>query len=169
MSFNLRPLTAADIPALQQVYDACPGVFARLLGQPAAPNQAASDFQQAQKTPGRFQFGISVEGKLVGLVDCKLDSDRAGVAHLGLLLLAPPYDDPEIAALALRILTTWLTGAFGVRRLEADVLAHDPGAIRFWTGEGFTFTGEQYRRHLPGYAPRFLVLAKDLLPPQGTP
>ena len=125
--------------------------------------------QQAQETPGRFQFGIVADSKLIGLIDSKLDDNREGVAHVGLLLLAPPYDDPQIAGLALRILTSWLTGAFGVQRLETDVLAHDPGAIRFWTGEGYTFTGEQYRRDLPGYAPRFLVLAKDLLPPPATP
>jgi hypothetical protein len=60
MSFSLRPLTAADIPALQQVYDACPETFTGLLDQPAAPDQAANDFQQAQEAPNRLQFGIRV-------------------------------------------------------------------------------------------------------------
>jgi RimJ/RimL family protein N-acetyltransferase len=169
MDFALRPLTAADIPALQRVYDVCSSAFERRLGRIAAPDQAASDYGQAQTTPGRFQFGTQLDGEMIGLVDCKLDDNREGVAHLGLVLLTPPYDDPEIASLSLRVLTTWLAGSFAVHRLETDVLAHDPEVIRFWTGEGFTFTGEQYRRELPDYAPRLLVMAKDLLPPQVTP
>jgi len=164
MDFSLQPLTVDDIPALQRVYDACATAFTLLLGRPAGPEQAAADFQQAQEMPGRFQFGVRTDGEMVGLVDCKLDDDREGVARVGLLLLALPYDDPAIASLVLRILVSWLNGTFGVNRLETDVLAHDPTAIRFWTSEGFTFTGEQYRRDLPGYAPRLLVMAKDLPP-----
>jgi hypothetical protein len=58
MSFSLRPHTAADMSALQQVYDACPETFTGLIDQSAAPDQAANDFQQAQETPTRLQFGI---------------------------------------------------------------------------------------------------------------
>ena len=169
MDFGLRPLAPADIPSLQRVYDACPSAFLRRLGRVAAPEQAASDYGQAQATPGRFQFGIQLDGELIGLVDCKLDDSREGVAHLGLLLLIPSFDDPKIASLSLRILTSWLADSFAVHRVETDVLAHDSETIRYWAGEGFAFTGEQTRRDLPGYAPRLLVMAKDLLPPQAAP
>ena len=86
-------------------------------------------------------------------------------AHIGLILTAPPYDDPEISHLALRILTRWLISSFGVHRLETSVPAHLAAVIGFWESAGFAFTGEQFRRDLPGYFPRLLVLAKDLPPP----
>ena len=98
---------------------------------------------------------------LIGFINCKLNADIPDGAHLGLLLLASPYDDPTIASSILRILTRWLMG-LGIVRLETGAPAHDAAAIRFWLGQGFRFTGEQYRHELPGYAPRFLVLALPL-------
>ncbi len=164
MDFELRPLTDADIPALQRVYDALPGAFQLLIGRPAPPDQAARDFMQAIGTPGRYQFGILIRGEMCGVVDCKLDDDVEGQAHIGMLLLAPPYNDPEIAGLALRVLSRWLAAAFGVRRLETGAVAHAPAGIAFWRSQGFEFTGEQYRRDLGGYHPRFLILAKEITP-----
>ncbi len=164
MDFELRPLSDADVPALQRVYDATPETFRLLIGRPAPADQAARDFKQAAATPGRFQFGIFIRDEMQGVVDCKLDDDLEGQAHIGLLLLAPPYDRPEIAGLALRVLGRWLASAFGVRRLETGAVAHDPAGIAFWRNQGFEFTGEQYRRDLGGYHPRFLILAKDIAP-----
>ncbi len=167
MTFTLRLLTDADLDALQGVYDACPANFQRLLGRPAPPDQAARDFVQALSAPGRFQFGIFVgaepEGnRLVGVLDCKLDDETPGLAHAGLLLLAPPYDDPDIRGLALRMVERWLAGAYGVTRVETGVPAHDATELAFWQAQGYAFTGGQYRRDLPGYSPRLLVLAKPI-------
>jgi hypothetical protein len=162
MDFTLRVLTDEDVGDLQAVYDACPVAFTTMLGAPAGPEQAARDFVQAIATPGRYQFGILVDKALVGVVDCKLDDDTAGCGHIGMLLLAPPYDDPEIRGLALRILERWLAQAYGVTRLETSVPAHEPAEIAWWQAQGFAFTGEQYRRDLPGYSPRLLVMGKDL-------
>ena len=83
-------------------------------------------------------------------------------AHIGLILLSPPYDDPAVLSLAVRVLERWLAGEYGVRRVEVAALAHAPADIAFWEREGYAFTGAEFRRYLPGYAPRFLVMAKDL-------
>ncbi len=167
MTLTLRLLTDTDLDALQAIYDACPTDFQRLIGRPAPPDQAARDFVQALGTPGRFQFGVIVgaepeTARLIGMVDCKLDDETPGLAHAGLLLLAPPYDDPDIRGLTLRMVERWLAGAYGVNRIEASVPAHDPPELAFWQAQGYAFTGEQYRRDLPGYAPRLLVLAKAI-------
>jgi len=167
MTLTLRLLTDADLDALQAVYDACPAHFRRLIGRPAPPDQAARDFVQALGTPGRFQFGIFVapgspDDRLIGMFDCKLDDETRGLAHAGLLLLAPPYDDPAIRGLALRMVERWLAGTYGVTRIETSVPAHDPPELAFWQVQGYAFTGEQFRRDLPGYAPRLLVLAKAI-------
>jgi len=158
MNLALRPLTPSDAPILQRLYDACPAAFTSLLGRPALPDLAANDLTQAQAAPGRTQLGVFLDEDLIGFIDCKLDADIPDRVHLGLLLLAAPYDDPTIASPILRILTRWLMG-LSIAQLETGVPAHDAAAIRFWLGQGFRFTGEQYRRELPGYAPRFLVMA----------
>jgi Acetyltransferase (GNAT) family len=166
MAVSLRPLTPPDAPILQRLYDACPAAFTSLLGRPAPPDLAANDLTQALATPGRTQLGVFSDEDLIGFIDCKLDADIPDRAHLGLLLLASPYDDPAIASPILRILTRWLIG-LGIARLETGVPAHDATAIRFWLGQSFSFTGEQYRRELPGYAPRFLVMALPLTDDDG--
>jgi hypothetical protein len=162
MSFELRLLTDTDVPALQAVYDARPDAFTRLIGRRALPDQAAADFVQALSEPGRYQFGISIEDELAGVADLRLDPEIEGAAHIGLLLLAPPYNDADITALVLRILERWLAQAYAVSRLETGVPAQDVAELAFWQQQGYAFTGGQYRRDLPGYAPRFLVLAKTL-------
>jgi hypothetical protein len=158
MAVGLRPLTPADAPILQHLYDAHPAAFTALIGRRAPPDLAENDLTQAQTAPGRTQLGVFLDEDLIGCIDCKLDTGMPDRAHLGLLLLASPYDDPTIASSILRILTRWLIG-LGVTHLETGVPAHDAAAIRFWLGQGFRFTGEQYRRELSGYAPRFLVMA----------
>ena len=124
--------------------------------RPARPGRKRSESSAGYA--GRAQLGVFLDEELIGFIDCKLDADMPDRAHLGLLLLASPYDDPTIASSILRILTRWLMG-LGITQLETGVPAHDAAAIRFWLGQGFRFTGEQYRRELAGYAPRFLVMA----------
>ena len=81
---------------------------------------------------------------------------------IGLILLTPPYDDLAILGLAVRVLERWLASEYAVRRIEAGALAHLPSDIAFWESQGYALTGAQYRRELPGYAPRYLVVAKEL-------
>lgn len=169
MTFTLRLLSDADVPGLQAVYDARPADFRRLIGRPAPPDQAARDFVQALNTRGRFQFGVfsgdaPAGERLIGTLDCKLDDGTPGLAHIGLLLLVPPYDDPDIRGLALRMVERWLAGAYQVMHIEVGVPAHDPAEPAFWQAEGYAFTGAQYRRELPDYSPRFLVMRKTLPP-----
>jgi hypothetical protein len=162
LEFSLRLLTEADVPALQRVYDRAQTAFTQHFGAPAGPEQAALDFVQALYEPGRYQFGIYADGELIGLADCKLDAEVEGQAHLGRLVLAEPYNQAALGALALRILFRWLTASFAVRRLATSVPAHVPADIAFWQEQGFNFTGEQYRREIGGFAPRFLIMEKDL-------
>ncbi len=165
MTFTLRLLADADIPALQRLYDRAPELFVRLLGAPAAPDQAIRDFLDALKSPGRFQFAIEFRAELVGMADCKLDDEEEGVAHIGMVLLDEPYRDPDILALVVRVLERWLVTEYGVRRIEVGAPASAAAEIAFWQGQGYEFTGNQYRRELPGRAPRFLSMAKEIKPP----
>jgi hypothetical protein len=162
MPFELRLLGDSDLPALQRVYDASPEIFQQLIGRAADPELAARDFLDALRTPGRFQFGVFFDDDLIGAVDCKLDEAEEGLAHIGMLLLIAPFDDPNIRGLALRILERWLVAQFGAMRVETDVVSHAAVEIGFWLSQGYDYTGGQHRRDLPGYAPRFLVLGKNL-------
>ncbi len=165
--FNLRLVADSDLPAMQRLYDASPAVFQRIFGAPAAPDQAARDFVDALKSPGRFQFAVmfganGAADDLIGLADCKLDDEEEGLAHIGMILLEPRFDDPDIMALVVRVLERWLSTEYGAKRVEVGTPAAAHDEIAFWQAQGYEFTGVQYRRELPGRAPRFLVLAKEI-------
>lgn len=162
MDFSLRPLEVRDAPSLQQLYEAAPEAFRRLLGRQVAAGQAERDILQAGATPGRYQFGAMLDGRLIGMIDLKLSAESAGQADIGLFLFPDLRAGEELAALALEVLTRWLQSALGVCRIGAGVPASDAEQLAFWQGQGFAFTGESYRRELGHYAPRFLVLARDL-------
>lgn len=162
MNFRLRLLADSDIPELQRIYDASPEAFRTLFGAPALPDQAARDFVDALRSPGRFQFGAEFGVDLIGIADCKLDDEEEGLAHIGLILLAPAYDDPAILGLVVRVLERWLLDEYMVHRIEVGVLASAANEIAFWQSQGYEFTGAQYRREVAGRAPRFLVMAKGI-------
>jgi K+-transporting ATPase ATPase B chain len=48
------------------------------------------DLADAAVTRGRYQFGAMIDGRLAGVIDCKLAEDEPGLASIGLLLLAAP-------------------------------------------------------------------------------
>jgi RimJ/RimL family protein N-acetyltransferase len=100
---------------------------------------------------------------LIGVIDCKLSDDEEGLAFIGLLLMAERYADQSVAALALRMLERWLSRSYNVRRIETSVPAHNRTALRFWSDQGFSFTGEQHRRELGERSPRFLHMARDVI------
>lgn len=162
MDFRLRLLTDADLPDVQRLYDARPDVFRRMTGAPAGPDQAIRDFLDALRFPNRFQFAVMLDETLIGLADCQLDEETEGLAQIGMVLLSPDSDDPQVAGLVVRMLERWLAGEFGATRVEAAVAAHAAADIAFWQGQGYDFTGSGFRRDLADYHPRFLLLAKDL-------
>lgn len=163
---TLRVLTEDDAPELQRLYEGSPDALSRLMGGPATAGQAAGDLAVVRDTSGRFEFGAYLDGRLVGLLDCKVARDVPGQAAIGLLLVADDEASPELAALILRIVTRWLMSNYAVSRLETGVPAQDPAQIMFWQAQGFVLTGQQYRRDFNHYHPRFLVLARDLVAPR---
>ena len=147
MAVSLRSLTQSDASILQRLYDVCPAAFTSLRPpRPARPGRNRSDPGAGHS--GAHPVGVFLDQDLIGFIDCKLNADIPDGAHLGLLLLASPYDDPTIASSILRILTRWLMG-LGIVRLETCVPAHDAAAIRFWLGQGFRFTANSIAASLP--------------------
>lgn len=164
MDFRLRLVIDSDLPDVQRLYDARPDVFRRLLGRPAEPDQAVGDFLDALRFPNRFQFAVMLDETLLGLADCQLDDETEGLAHIGMVLLAPEVDHPEVAGLVVRVIERWLARDFGATRVETAVVAQAAEEIAFWQGQGYDFTGSGFRRDLGEYRPRFLQLFKDLAP-----
>ncbi len=178
---SLAPLNAADhTQALQQVYRATPRYW-RLYDLDAAPDgQAARDLHEATETPGRYLLGIirrieaqnagdamaggapQPRGELIGMTDFRLHWPQAGMAYLGLMLVAEPWQRQGVGAQAWRLLAPWLVQTAGIETARLGVEQFNLGALLFFQALGFALTGAGRRVDAGGKPVRLLEMEQAL-------
>ncbi|QLQ06380.1 MAG: hypothetical protein HZY76_10220 [Anaerolineae bacterium] len=89
---TLRPLTAADVPAVQALYTATPGWFGLIAGAPAPAELAAHEYGELCGQPGRTWLGLYIPGPagaptLNGLLDLRLAYPQTDWVTIGRLLV----------------------------------------------------------------------------------
>jgi RimJ/RimL family protein N-acetyltransferase len=169
---SLLPLDAEyHAAALQAVYTATPGYWQMygLAGPP--PDQAQQDLTASNETPGRYLVGIVkrmdehdvAEGaELIGLVDFRLDWPDEGVATVGMLMVAQPYQRQGVGAQAWSLLAPWLTASAHMRKARLSIEQFNIGALKFWEALGFVLTGESDRVRSGDQFVRLLYLENTL-------
>lgn len=177
---SLAPLTAHDhTEALQQVYRATPHYW-RLYALPAAPvGQAGRDLQEAAQTPGRYVLGIinrvdpkdaAAGGELIafsapkaiGMADFRLHWPQQGMAYIGTILVAEPYQRQGVGTQAWRLLAPWLAEAAGIETARLGVEQFNSGALLFFQTVGFTLTGASRRIGVGSKWVRLLYMEQPL-------
>ena len=139
---TLRPLSAADAPALQAVYAAAADYFLRA---GSALPQAAAELQQAAGEEGRFLLGIYLSGEMIGLLDLRLAYPEPYDVSVGLILLAEGQRRRGLGSWALRILEAWLHRDTPTEAVIVAVPAQDHVAQAFMMANGYAFTGQSTR------------------------
>lgn len=169
---SLLPLDAEfHTPALQAVYAATPAywVIHGLDGPP--PEQAQQDLKTSNETPGRYLVGIvkridendvAAGAELIGLVDFRLHWPDEGVATIGMLMVATPYQRQGIGAQAWSLLAPWLAASGQMHKARLGIEQFNIGALRFWQEMGFVLTGESDRVRNGDQFVRILYLEKIL-------
>lgn len=158
----LVPLRVADVPRLQQVYEACADYF-QLVGRTSTPAHMAERVMlEVETTPGRHVMGITLNDELIGLLDFRLRYPAPDVAQLGLILIVPGERNRGYGTLAMDIWETWLDVQTPIARVRAAVVAHNRGAQRFFLRRQYHLTGETYRMPVGRAQPRVLVMEKFL-------
>jgi 8-oxo-dGTP diphosphatase len=135
---TIRPATAADLPALVEIYNQSEDFLS--LGSESPPAQAAAaDFAGALGNGGCFCL-LEYLGQPAGVMDF---SPYAGPdeAHLNLLMLAGPFRGQGLGKAAFNWLERELSLLPGLRRLRADVQDNNPRAGVFWQRMGFEEVG----------------------------
>lgn len=152
---SLIPLDRAlHTAALQGVYAATPSYWAMYDLDGPLPNQADRDLVAAAEVPGRFMLGIvrrldpadpDAGGELIGLVDFRLDWPDAGVAYVGMIMVAEPLQRQGIGTQAWSLLKPWLASKAGIHTARAGIEQFNGTALKFWEAQGFSLTGESNR------------------------
>lgn len=171
---SLAPLSVQDhAEALQAVYQATPH-FWEMVGLLAAPTgQAAHDLQEAAQTPNRYILGIirrinpedgAAGGELIGTVDFRLHWPERGLAYIGMLMVAEPYQRQGAGLQTWRLLAPWLAETAGIETARLGVEQFNMGALRFFQQAGFTLTGDSSRISVGSKWVRLLYMEQSLKP-----
>ncbi len=139
----LRPITLADAPALQALYEAC-GDFSIQMSGEGVPSDAA--LQDLRRTDGTAEtalthyFGWFAPDGLLAMMEYRLHSPAPGVCFIGVLQVAPLQRNQGLGARMLAMLEVqWRQQ--GINELRLAVLAESPAAQRFWQRQGFVKHG----------------------------
>ena len=155
-------------PALQAVYAATPGYWALYNLPGCPPDQAARDLAAvAAEAPGRAMLGIlqpadpakpETGAELVGVLDFRLHWPADGVAYIGMLMVAEPYQRRGIGRQAWQLLRPWLANTARMAKVRLGVEQFNHTGLKFWECLGFALTGESDRMKVGDKFVRLLYL-----------
>ncbi|MBK9518822.1 MAG: GNAT family N-acetyltransferase [Anaeromyxobacter sp.] len=142
---RLVELGAADLHALQALFERCAAFFQLVQGAPPRPDQAERWLHQ-ENVPGRAPgdkvvFGLlDDEERLVGAVDVTADHPLVGEYWLGTMILEPTLRGVGMGAGFHAAVLAWVRGR-GAQGVQLCVQQENAGALRFWAREGYQETG----------------------------
>lgn len=133
-------------PALQAFFEASPGYFQAVQGEPVQPGQAHDEIH-GQPPAGwpftrKWLIGYADSAdRLAALANVVSDLPAPGVWHIGLFMVAQSRHGSGQAQALARGIEAW-AAASGASWLRLGVVAANPRAQRFWAGQGFVQVGE---------------------------
>ena len=158
--------------ALQAVYAATPSYWALYNLPGCPPDQAARDLAAvAAEAPGRAMLGIlqpadpaqpEIGAELVGVLDFRLHWPADGVAYVGMLMVAEPYQRRGIGRQAWELLRPWLANTAHIAKVRLGVEQFNHTGLKFWESLGFALTGESDRMKVGDKFIRLLYMEVDL-------
>lgn len=172
---SLIPLESDyHVESLQRVYELTPDYWEmyRLLAAPAG--QAQRDLQSIQAESGRYGLGILLPNQagnpaagatLIGLIDFRLHWPESGLAYVGMLMVAAPYQRQGYGKAAWALLEPWLAQEAEIHTVRLGVEQFNPSALKFFQQLGFQLTGESQRVQSGKRFVRLLSMEKSLTSP----
>lgn len=164
--FAARALRADQVPLLQALFEANPGYFTTVNGQPPGPNEAQGEFDELPPAhlpyAERWFAGLfDRQGGLQGVLILVTDLAAPGVWHTALFFLAQGVRGTG-AAQALHAALEAKARASGAQWLRLGVIAGNHAAERFWAKCGYTEVRTRPLRNPAGTVHTARVLVKPL-------
>lgn len=157
--------------ALQRVYELTPSYWDRY-GLISAPDgQGQRDLRDIGDDPTRYGLGIllpnqpgnpAAGAQLVGMIDFRLHWPERGVAYVGLIMVAEPFQRRGVARAAWRLLEEWLGQQAGIDRVRLGIEQFAPESVKFLEALDFHLTGDSQRIRSGKRLVRLLTMEKPL-------
>jgi GNAT superfamily N-acetyltransferase len=155
-----------EMAELQRVLEAAPGYAERVTGAPPGRADAQSLYAALPPNKGyedKFVFGIDVEGTMIGCADLIRGHPDAHTAHLGLLLLAEPFQKKGFGSAAYRAIEDCVRHwGPAWKRVRIGVVGTNEEVSSFWEKLGFVRTGEAKPYRCGNVVSKTIVLVKAL-------
>lgn len=130
--------------ALQRVLEDAPRYVERVTGAPPGSADAQSTYTVLPEGKGyddKFVYGIYEGDEMIGCADVIRGWQRPDTAHIGLLLIAEPYQRRGHGRAAYQAIEREIAG-WGAKRVRIGVVGTNEDVLPFWRKLGFTPTGE---------------------------
>jgi GNAT superfamily N-acetyltransferase len=161
----------ADMTALQRVLEAAPGYAERVTGLPAGAADAQSTYSilpPGKSYDDKFVLGVFAGSRMIGCADLIRGWPRPDTAHVGLLLLAEPYQGKGHGRRAYEALEACIRGWGTCSRIRIGVVETNAQALPFWQRIGFAPTGEIKPYSYAGVRSQVVILERQLADAAGT-
>ena len=164
---TVRPLecTPFAIANVQRVFDATPGYFVQVTGQPAASTKADvlwSSLPVGKRPDDKFVYGIFDDEQMVGCADVIRAFPDSATAFIGLFLIAETHQREGIGRSAYHVLEDALRSWRECSRILLAVVRANAGVLRFWEKVGFAQTGETRPYRHGSVVSETIMLSKTL-------
>ena len=137
---HVVPLTEADAPIVQRLFDRAADYFMLVEGRPAGPDAAMEQLTRGPAGHGPddlVNLGVADrDGGLAGLVGLVRDHRAPGQWYLGLMLLDPAWRGYGYGSTVYWSIQHWLESQ-GARSILLAAVERNHRAHRFWLSLGF--------------------------------
>ncbi len=135
-------LTAADVPVIQQLYEANPEYSLQVMGRPPKPNDAHDDFHDRPPTdiPLREQWMwgfVDSHNELIGVACIAADLFAPTVWHIGYFMIETKQHGAGVARAIYDALEAYIRDQ-GAVWLRLGVVVGNAPAESFWLRCGYT-------------------------------
>lgn len=156
---------ATEMAELQRVLEAAPAYAQLVTGSPPGLADAQSQYTilpEGKSYEDKFVFGVYIGSEMVGCIDLIRGYPEPQTAHLGLLLIAEPFQNRGIGRAAYRLVEEYIRTWGTCSAMSAAVVRTNEAVLPFWQKVGFVPTGEVKPYRYSTVVSEVVILAKRL-------
>jgi len=138
-SFEIRPVTPADLETLLELYRQCEDFLALGPVATASMEMVLKDIQISRDEGGLYCSLHLPDGKMIGVVDY-IPNNYHGDPHsayLSLLMIAAPFRGQGLGKAVLEAVEAEIQKDAGITTIFLGAQANNPRAVQFWQNNGY--------------------------------